>query len=97
MAARFQVIGMTDDELRRFALEEQNLHDPSKQEGNGYERCAHCHYTRHPCSTYELATAVLQLLDRDRPDSSWEGGEPVGEYTGLAAEQFLDRHDPQRP
>ena len=94
MSDRFQVIGMTDDDLRRFALEEQSLHDPSKQEGNGYERCAHCHYTRHPCSTYELATAVLQLLDRDRPDSSWEGGSPVGEYTGLAAEEFLRRNPP---
>jgi hypothetical protein len=60
----FHVLGMTDDELRNYAVQEQILHDPSKQ-GHGYDRCEHCHYTRHPCSTYDLATAVLQLLDRD--------------------------------
>lgn len=36
---------------------------PAQQEDNGYERCAHCHYTRHPCSVYDLATMVLSLLD----------------------------------
>ena len=57
----------TADELRRYVLQEQILHDPSKQ-GHGYDRCEHCHYTRHPCTTYDLATAVLQLLDRGAPD-----------------------------
>lgn len=59
-------LGMTDDELRRFALEEQRLHDPDNQTDNPYERCELCHYTRHPCSTHDLASAVLQLLDRGR-------------------------------
>ena len=90
----FQVIGLNDDDLRRYALTEQMLHDPAKQD-HGYDRCEHCHYTRHPCSVYDLATAVLQLLDRGRPDSSWEGRSPVGEYTGLAAEEFLRRTDPE--
>ena len=96
----FKVIGLTDDELRRYALDEQRLHDPARQEGNPYERCELCHYTRHPCSTHDLATAVLQLLDRGRTDDPWQrvgDGEPVNEYTGLAAEQFLDRHEPRRP
>lgn len=73
MTDNFRVIGMTDDELRRYALDTQRIHDPKFQPENPYERCAHCHYTRHPCETHDLATAVLQLLDRDRPDSSWEG------------------------
>jgi hypothetical protein len=96
MADEPPIIGLTDDQLRRYALDTQAMHDPAKQEGHNYERCEHCHYTRHPCDAYDLATAVLQLLDRGRPDSSWEGREPVGEYTGLAAEQFLDRDDPRR-
>jgi hypothetical protein len=63
------IIDVTDcDELRRFALGAQQQHDPAQQGDNPYERCEHCHYTRHPCDTYELATAVLQLLDSGRPD-----------------------------
>jgi hypothetical protein len=58
-----------DDELRRYALDEQRLHDPANQDGNNYERCEHCHYTRHPCDVHELATAVLFLLDRGRTDA----------------------------
>jgi hypothetical protein len=63
----FQIIGLTRDELRRYALTEQLLHDPSKQD-HGYDRCEHCHYTRHPCSVHDLATAVLQLLDQGASD-----------------------------
>jgi hypothetical protein len=62
------IIGLTDDELRRHALEIQMMHDPRKQENNPYGRCALCHYTRHPCEVFELATAVLQLIDRGAPD-----------------------------
>ncbi len=58
----------SDDQLRRYALESQRLHDPKRQEGNGYDRCKHCHYTRHPCDVYELASIVLALLDRGRTD-----------------------------
>jgi hypothetical protein len=43
------------------------LHDPKLQEGNGYDRCEHCHYVRHPCSVHELATIVLALIDREAP------------------------------
>ena len=65
---------MTDDELRRYALGSMKLHDPAQQEGNGYERCEHCHYTRHPCDVYELAQIVLALLDRGRTDDPMEAG-----------------------
>lgn len=57
----------TADDLRRYALDLQRVHDPAQQEGNGYERCEHCHYTRHPCEVYELATIVLALIDREAP------------------------------
>jgi hypothetical protein len=53
----------TLDEVRQYAESERDIHDPAQQEDNGYERCAHCHYTRHPCSVYDLATIVLALLD----------------------------------
>ena len=52
------------DDLRVFAQEELASHTPANQENNGYERCALCHYTRHPCDVYDLAAAVLRLLDR---------------------------------
>ena len=58
----------SDDEIRQYATSERDLHDPAQQEGNGYDRCEHCHYTRHPCDVYELATVVLALLDRGRTD-----------------------------
>jgi hypothetical protein len=57
---------MTDDELREYATFARDQHDPSKQEGNPYQRCQHCHYTRHPCDVHDLASAVLTLLDRVR-------------------------------
>jgi hypothetical protein len=91
MPSDFRVIGLTDDELRAYALDSQAQHDPSKQDDNPYERCAHCHYTRHPCDVFDLATAVLQLLDRGHTE-----GQPVDEYSGLAAERFLDRNLPER-
>lgn len=66
MADDALINGFTRDELRRFALENQISHTPGNQEGNGYQRCALCHYTRHPCDVYDLATAVLWLLDEGR-------------------------------
>ena len=54
----------TDDEMREYVEQERVLHDPAQQEGNGYDRCEHCHYTRHPCSVHDLASMVLGLLDR---------------------------------
>lgn len=60
------------DDLRRFALGAQRMHDP-KVQGHGYNRCEHCHYTTHPCDTYDLATAVLWLLDEGR-DAAMESG-----------------------
>ena len=47
-----------------LAIEAQQAHDPAQQVDNGYERCALCSYTRHPCDVYELATIVLTLLGR---------------------------------
>jgi hypothetical protein len=55
---------MDDHDLRVFARAALNEHDPTQQPGNPYERCALCHYTRHPCDVYDLAHYVLQLLDR---------------------------------
>jgi hypothetical protein len=55
---------MSDDDLRKFARAALNEHDPEQQPGNSYERCALCHYTRHPCDVYDLAHYVLVLLDR---------------------------------
>ena len=58
------VTPMTDIDLRLFARAVLNEHDPNQQPDNAYERCALCHYTRHPCDPYDLAAAVLTLLDR---------------------------------
>jgi hypothetical protein len=57
-----------DDQLRRKALGVQETHDPAKQ-GHGHRRCEHCHYTSHPCDAYDMATTVLELLDRGRTDA----------------------------
>jgi hypothetical protein len=54
---------MTRDEMRAFATFARDQHDPANQEGNPYERCEHCHYTRHPCDVHDLAVMVLTLLD----------------------------------
>ena len=55
---------MTDEELRKpQAGHVAAEHDP-KNQNHGYERCALCGYVRHPCDTYDLAVAVLDLLDR---------------------------------
>ena len=77
----------SDDDIRRYALYSQRQHDPDRQRGNSYARCMHCHYTRHPCDVYDLATTVLMLLDRGRTDDL---SQPVGEYTGLEAEKIID-------
>ena len=58
----------TADQVRRYALDEQRLHDPAQQGTDAWpDRCSHCHYTRHPCDVYELATIVLALIDREAP------------------------------
>lgn len=57
-------VRVTDEEIRAEALAIRDAHDPAQQVDNGYERCAHCHYTRHPCDAYDMADTVLQLLDR---------------------------------
>lgn len=61
----------TRDDLRRFALDEQRLHDPAQQPAPDAwpGRCALCHYERHPCDVYDLASAVLWLLDEGRTDA----------------------------
>ena len=63
---------MSDDDLRRYALDSKRQHDPALQAEQSDDawpdRCALCHYTRHPCDVFELATIVLDLLERDRPD-----------------------------
>lgn len=54
----------SDGDMASFAESERVLHDPARQEGNGYERCELCHFTRHPCDVHDLASMVLGLLDR---------------------------------
>jgi hypothetical protein len=67
--AHFDSLGYDNaDQVRRFALDEQSIHNPANQDGNVYGRCMHCHYVRHPCSAYELATVLLAVLDREAPD-----------------------------
>jgi hypothetical protein len=57
---------MGDEELRLFAQHTMDLHTPEKQH-HGYEgRCGECHFTRHPCDVFDLAAAVLRLLDRQQ-------------------------------
>ena len=54
-----------DDALRIEALAIRTAHDPEHQGDDAWpERCALCHYTRHPCDTYDMADQVLALLDR---------------------------------
>ena len=62
---------MTSAELQALSLLAHDIrttHDPTAQ-ANGYNRCEHCHYTRHPCDAYEMADAVLRLLEE--PDLAW--------------------------
>lgn len=56
-------IGWTRDEMREYATAARAQHDPANQEGNPYERCELCHFTRHPCDVHDLASMVLALLD----------------------------------
>lgn len=57
------------DDLRRYALVTQRQHTPENQGKDHWpNRCALCHYTSHPCDVYDLATAVLWLLDDGRTD-----------------------------
>lgn len=55
----------TDDELRRYAEGERDLHDPPQRDDNPYGPCAHCNYTRHPCDIHDLASMALALLERN--------------------------------
>jgi len=54
---------MSDAELQAWATGLMREHDPANQ-GHGYERCALCHFTRHPCDAYDAAFAILGLLER---------------------------------
>jgi hypothetical protein len=53
-----------DEALRVEALAIRTAHDPEHQKDNGYERCALCHFTRHPCDAFDMADQVLTLLNR---------------------------------
>lgn len=54
------------EQLEEYARSVLDHHDPEQQDSNGYERCAECHYTRHPCEVFEMASAVLTLLATER-------------------------------
>lgn len=57
----------TRQEMRDFASGARDEHTPANQPDNPYDRCAWCHYTSHPCDTYDLASIVLALLDEETP------------------------------
>lgn len=57
-----EATAFTNDELRRFAVYLLFAHYPPKQADNGFDRCAVCSYTRHPCDVFDLAASVLHLL-----------------------------------
>ena len=80
------------DDLRAFAQDELDRHTPANQENNGYERCALCHYTRHPCDVYDLAAAVLRLLNRYMPtDAPWWPKPDENVITTEMADDRLDK------
>lgn len=55
----------TVEEVRLYAEGARDQHTPSNQQDNPYDRCAHCHFTRHPCEVYDLASLVLALIEVD--------------------------------
>lgn len=59
----------TRDEI----VDMRRRHNPRHQEGNGYDRCALCDYTRHPCDVHDLCTDWLELHDATTEDDT----EPV--------------------
>ena len=68
MSDPWEELVLSRDDLRREALSVQKAHDPDQQPDNGYMRCALCHYTRHPCDAYDMATTVLMLLDEGQSE-----------------------------
>lgn len=58
-----EIIEHTIPQLREYATNVRDAHDATKQD-HGYERCELCGYTRHPCETFDMASAVLVLLDK---------------------------------
>ena len=62
-----EAMAFTNDELRVFAADMLAEHDPVNQ-GHTYERCELCHYTRHPCDVFDLASATLKLLAEGSDD-----------------------------
>ena len=61
--AKWSQSKMTDEEMREWAVSLVQDHDPLNQ-NHAYERCELCGFVRHPCDTFDLARAVLALLDR---------------------------------
>ena len=53
-----------EDQLNeaRWLMED---HTPANQDGNPYERCDRCEYTRHPCDIYDLASWLIVALERN--------------------------------
>lgn len=54
--------GVTDGEWVEWCKELLATHSPTSQL-HGYERCEHCHYTRHPCDVFELAAELLKRVE----------------------------------
>lgn len=52
---------MIPEELLSHAVAMERAHDPEHQEGNGYDRCALCHYEHNPCDVRILAQGVIDL------------------------------------
>ena len=55
---------LSDEELRAFARSTLRRHDPAQQSHPYDGRCELCGFIRHPCDTFDLAEAVIELLDR---------------------------------
>ena len=103
--------GMTFEQVREYALDEQHRHDPEHQEGNLYGRCAHCDYVRHPCTIHDFASIILAMLaavgarlaedaDATRPDKEAEHDEDDAEQDRAADELHdadNDEHDGEDP
>lgn len=82
---------MNDDDLRMFANAMLFSHNPEYQEDNPYGRCALCHYTRHPCDVYDLAAAVIGLLDlQEATKKSWRQRMDFGVVPRQKVQSLLD-------
>lgn len=51
------------DQRKAYVTSVMIDHTPANQEGNSYDRCALCSYTRFPCTCYDMAEIALEALE----------------------------------